>query len=184
MRMVEKLQEYAQGRIVLMLFGATLCVYLTMLLYSIPSVLKLTPTMKLFDMSPGGYTHAYAKELLSAIGPEGRRLYLTRQLPLDFIYPGLFAITYTLMLVWLFSKRYDRQSKIFFLVFVPAVAGLFDYLENIVIILMLRSFPDLSFELVKISSIFSISKSVFTIIFFLLLFYGLGVLVLKKKIHD
>ena len=153
-------------------------------LYSIPFVLKLAPTMKLFDMSPVGYTHAYAKELLSAIGPEGRRLYLTRQLPLDFIYPGLFAITYTLMLVWLFSKRYDRQSKIFFLVFVPAVADLFDYLENIVIILMLRSFPDLSFELVKISSIFSISKSVFTIIFFLLLFYGLGVLVLKKKIHD
>ena len=182
--MVEKLQKYAQGRFVLPLFGATLSVYLIMLLYSIPCVLEIAPTMKLFDMSPSGYTHAYAMDLLRAIGPEGRRLYLTRQLPLDFIYPGLFAITYTMMLVWLFSKRYDRHSKIFILVFIPALAGLFDYLENIMIILMLRSFPDLSFELVRISSIFSISKSILTAFFFILLIYGFGVLLVKKKIHD
>lgn len=181
--MISKFQKYASGRLVLILFCVTICVYLAMLLHFIPSVLEQAPKMKLFDMSPVGYTHAYAKNLLEAIGPEGRRVYLTQQLPLDFIYPGLFAITYTLMLVWLFSKRYDRESKIYFLAMIPLLSGMFDYFENVMIILMLRSFPQLSPGLVRISSIFSIAKSVTTIAFFLLFFYGLSMLALKKKPH-
>ena len=64
---------------------------------------------------------------------------MKRQLPIDFIYPGLFAVTYTLMLVWLFGKKIDSKSKVFYLVLIPAAAGLFDYFENIGIILMLKS---------------------------------------------
>lgn len=47
------------------------------------------------DASPGCYSPEYAEILLKAIGPIGREVYLTRQLPMDFIYPGLFAVTYT-----------------------------------------------------------------------------------------
>lgn len=180
-KLIAKLQKYATGRLVLQLFIITTIVYLVIVLYSIPEVVKLAPEMKLFDMSPGGYDPIYAEELLRSIGPAGRETYIKLQLPIDFVYPGLFAITYSLMLVWLFGKRIDKKSKTYLLAAVPALAGLFDYFENFGIILMLRSFPTVDPAVVRISSLFSIAKSTFTIAFYIMLLFGLLLLLVKRK---
>jgi len=119
--------------------------------------------------------------LLEELGNEGRQFYLSRQLPLDFIYPGLFAVSYTLLLIWLFSKSFKGTSKIFYLAFVPALGGLFDYLENIYIIRMINAFPDLSARLVQTTSTFTMLKSVFTTVFFLLLFAGFAAFVFTRS---
>jgi hypothetical protein len=181
MKLLTFLQKRASGHTLLVLFAITNVVYLAMLLYSIPSVTARAPGMRLFDMSPTGYSPQYAKELLEAIGPEGRNAYLGLQLPLDFVYPALFALTYTLMLVWLFKKRFDSASKWFFIALVPAAAGFFDYMENLGIILMLRSYPGLDPAIVAASSMCSLLKSVLTIAFYILLLYGVLLLVLKRK---
>jgi hypothetical protein len=181
MKLMTSMQRRASGRTVLALFVLTNVVYLTMLLYSIPSVTTQAPGMRLFDMSPIGYSPQYAKDLLDAIGPEGRESYLEFQLPLDFIYPGLFALTYSLMLVWLFKKRLDPASKLFFLALVPAAAGFFDYLENLGIIIMLRSYPGIDPGVVWTSSTFSLLKSFLTILFYILLLGGFLLLFLKRK---
>jgi hypothetical protein len=55
---------------------------------------------------------------------------------------------------------------------VPIFAGLFDYLENILVVIMIFSYPDISQNLVMLSSVATIVKSGLTTIFFLLLFYG------------
>lgn len=181
MGMIENLQKYTSGRLVLSLFGVTTCVYVAMLFYFIPAVLEQAPGMKLFDMSPGGYSYEYATNLLEAIGAAGREKYLKRQLPMDFIYPGLFALTYTLMLTWVFNKRFNRKSRISILVLIPAAAGLFDYLEIIGILSMLISYPVLSPGSVQWSSIFSILKSVMTIMSYVLLFFPLLLFGIKRK---
>ncbi len=179
--MITKLQEFATGRLVLLLFIATMTVYSVIIFYSIPVVTAQAPGLKIFDMSPTGYSFDYAKELLESIGPVGREFYLTRQLPIDFIYPGLFSVTYTLMLIWLFGKRFDRESRIFWLALIPALAGTFDYLENIGIILMLKSFPNIIPSVVQVSSLFSIVKSIMTTVFYILLLFGLLMLAIRKK---
>ena len=179
--MIAKIQKYATGRTVLLMFFITMAVYLVILLYTIPAVTAQAPEMKLFDMSPGGYDLLYAKKLLNSIGPAGRETYIKRQLPIDFIYPGLFAVTYTLMLVWLFAKRFDGNSKVFFLALVPAIAGLFDYFENIGIIIMLSSYPNIAPLVVQVSSLFSIIKSMLTVAFYLLFLFGFLSLFVKRK---
>jgi hypothetical protein len=181
MMMLGKLNRKPSGQLVLWLFGITTCVYLAIILYSIPAVLEQAPEMKLFDMSPGGYSYEYATELLEVIGPEGREKYLWLQLPIDFIYPGLFAVTYTLMLIWVFSMRFRAESKIFIMALVPATAGLFDYIENIGIAMMIKSYPNLSSGLVQFTSTFSILKSIMTIASYILLTYGLLLLAAKRK---
>jgi len=180
-KLIKQLQKYATGRVVLLLFIITMIVYLIILFYTIPTVIAQAPGMQLFDMSPKGYNLTYANKLLIAIGPIGREAYLKRQLPIDFIYPGLFAVTYSLMVVWLFGKRLDKNSKVFFLALIPIAAGLFDYFENIGIILMLKSFPNINPMLVYISSMLSILKSTMTISFYLLLCYGFLLLFIKRK---
>lgn len=178
--LIHVLQERATGRLVLILFMVTMAVYAVILLYTIPAVLANAPEMRLFDMSPSGYSLDYAVELLNALGTEGRRTYATLQLPIDFIYPGLFAISYTLLLVWLFKKRFAHRSSIFYLAFVPAVAGLFDYLENVGIILMLRTFPEISTTAAAFASTSSVIKSLFTVGFYILLLVGIAAFVRRK----
>lgn len=179
-KFIRLLQEYATGRTVFVLFFITQIFYAVILLYTIPAVLEAAPEMKLFDMSPGGYTIEYAEKLIDAIGADGRRVYLSLQLPIDFIYPGLFAVAYTLLLTWLFKKGFAQESPIFYLALVPAVAGFFDYLENVGIILMLRSFPDLTATTVIFSSICSVIKSLFTVAFFILLLISLAAVARRK----
>lgn len=181
-RIIHFLQERATGRTVLILFVITQVFYAAILFYTIPAVLDNAPDMKLFDMSPGGYSLEYAGELLTAIGEAGRQTYLALQLPVDFVYPGLFAVTYTLLLIWLFKKGFAQESSVFYLALVPAVAGLFDYLENIGIIMMLRSFPDISAATVAFASMSSVIKSVSTVGFYLLLLFGIAAFV-KRRIR-
>lgn len=174
------LKKLASGKIVSILFTLTMAIYLLLFFYSIPMVESFAPNTALFDLSPSGYSYQHALSLLEELGNEGRQIYLSLQLPLDFVYPGLFAISYTLLLIWLFSKSLKNKSRIFYLAFIPALGGLFDYLENIYIIRMINSFPDLSPKLVQVASTFTLLKSVFTTVFFLLLFAGLAAIVFTK----
>jgi hypothetical protein len=143
MRILEIIKKYSTGRNVILLFSLTMAVYLIILFYSIPLVVQSAPEMKLFDVSPAGYTKEYAISLLNAIGPEGRNLYLSLQLPLDFIYPGLFIISYSMLFAWLLKKSFSIESKVYSVLFIPVFAGLFNYAENIFIILMLKAYPEL-----------------------------------------
>lgn len=172
-RLILFLQTSAKAKRVLSLFALTITVFLIMLFYSIPAVEHFAAGNKIFDLLPAGYSYDYAMLLLTALGSEGRAVYLNLQLPLDFIYPGLFAISYTLLLVWVFKKGFPIQSKIFYFSIIPALGGLFDYLENICILNMLNTFPHISPSLVSLSSIFTILKSGISTVFFLLFFIGL-----------
>jgi hypothetical protein len=179
--LIRFMQKYSSGKLISILFVLTMVVYVAMLSYSIPAVSAFAPEFPLFDLSPSGYSFSYANELLSSLGSEGRNLYLSTQLPLDIIYPGLFSITYSLMLVWLCSKLFNKNSKIYYFSLIPFLAGFFDYIENIFIMKMIHSFPDLQVTTVKIASLFTVMKSSFTLFFFVLLILGF-ILLLKQKI--
>jgi hypothetical protein len=179
--LISFMQRHSTGKVIASLFVLTMAVYLTMLFYSIPAVTAFAPQLPIFDLSPFGYSFNYATELLDTLGVEGRNLYLSTQLPLDFIYPGLFSITYSLLLVWLFGKTFNENSKIYYLAFVPFLAGIFDYIENVFIIKMINSFPDLQIATVKVASLFTLLKSSFTMLFFVLLIVGFALL-LKQKV--
>ena len=174
------MQRVSTGRIVLAFIIPAMIIYLIMLLYTIPQVAKYAPGINLFDLSPTGYSYEYAIELLDTLGSNGRELYLYKQLPLDFIYPGLFSVSCSLFLSWLFLKSQKADSKLFYFCYVPVVAGLFDYFENILIVRILTSYPNVSEVSVSLASSMTIIKSVLTTVFFVLLIIGL-ILNIKKK---
>lgn len=175
------LQRRATGKRVLVLFAITTVVYLLMLGVTIPRVTVFAPNMQLFDLSIGGYSYNYAVVLLDTLGTQGRTLYMQEQLPLDFLYPILFAITYALMLVWLLKKRFQSDSPLFYTALIPVVAALFDYAENIAIYMMLISYPEISLSLVELASLFTVVKSVLTTLYFVLLFIAVCLLMIRKK---
>lgn len=177
---VVSLQKAATGKRVISFILPAMVFYALMLLYTIPQVKLHAAGLKLFDLSPFGYSYEYALKLLSALGDNGRAIYLYRQLPLDFVYPGLFAVSFSLLLAWIFAKILRVDSVMFYSCLVPLVAGLFDYLENMCIVFMLTSFPNVSEVLVLFASVCTIVKSILTVASFA--FLALGCILLVRKI--
>lgn len=168
-KLITYFQHVSHGKTVLLLFIITNLIYATMLMYSLPLVSSYASELVLFDMSPTGYSYKQAIELLTSLGSDGRNAYLSVQLPLDFIYPGMFSVSYALLITWTLKQYLPKDSKLFFIAFIPLLAGGFDYLENISIIAMLESFPNISENLVSSASAFTIVKSGATTVFFVLL---------------
>jgi hypothetical protein len=168
-----RLEKRARGRTLIVLLLITWSLYSLMMFYTIPLVMDYAHGMKLLDMQPLGYNVDYARTLMTQLGEEGRHAYLFRQLPIDMIYPFCFALTYSLLLVYLFRRGFREGNFICHFFAVPVLGGAFDYLENLGEITMLVSYPDFPDWLIRLTGAFSILKSFFTTIFFVLLVIGL-----------
>lgn len=161
------------GKKVLALFILTNAAYLFMLLVTIPKTMEFSEGMKLLDMMPTGYDWNYVNTLFGTLGTDGRETYLTNQIPVDMIYPFLFAISYCLLLGYFLNKLGKLKPPFIYLCLLPIIAGIFDYMENVGIITMLKSYPDLPEVATNTSNIFTIIKSISTSLFFIALFMAL-----------
>lgn len=176
--------RHLQGKKVLFLFLLTNAVYAFMLLVTIPKVMSFAGGSRIPDMMPTGYAPFYIDLLFDELGEPGRSVYLTTQIPVDMIYPLLFGISYCLLMAFFLKKLDKLDHWVFYFSYLPLAAGLFDYLENIGVIMMLKQFPDISKSLVRISSTFTLLKSGLTTVYFSALIFVLLiylVYLLKKK---
>ncbi len=150
-----------------------------MLVITIPKTMGFTNGMEILDMKPFGYDPGYIISLFEALGENGRHVYLHYQLPVDLVYPFLFAISYCLLSAYFLKKVNKFNSVFFYQCFLPIIGGLADYLENSGIISMLNDYSDISETVIQLTSIFSIVKSITTTIFFTVLINTLLMLGLK-----
>ena len=174
------MDKWVNGRLVLILFIMTQAVYLVMVIVTLSHLRTLSSGSDPFDMMPAGYDLTYAVSFLQAIGEQGRSYYLTRQIPLDLLYPGLFAVSYGAMWLWLFAKLSVSRDTFRGIALIPVVVGLTDYAENASIVGMLKTFPQMPETLVSGASALTVAKSAGTLLFFLALVVLLGVLGIQK----
>ena len=178
-RVIKTLEKNISGKKVLSLFILTNVVYLFMLFVTIPKTMGFSNGLKLLDMLPTGYNQEYVNELFRTLGENGRETYLTNQIPVDMIYPLLFGLTYSLLLAYFLKKLNKLKSPFIYLCLLPIIAGIADYLENIGIITMLNSYPDLTETIVNATNSSSVIKSTSTSIFFIALIVILIILGIK-----
>ena len=178
-RLTKLIERNISGKKVLRLFILTNIVYVFMLTVTIPRTMNFSNGMELLDMIPTGYDLNYVSELFSSLGENGRKTYLTNQIPVDMIYPLLFALTYCLLLAYILKKLDKLIVPFTYLCLLPIIAGIADYLENFGIITMLKSYPDLTEIAVKTTNSFSLIKSISTSVFFIVLIIVLIILGFK-----
>jgi hypothetical protein len=182
------INKNATGKKALFLFVLTNLVYAVMLIITIPKTMTFANGMKLLDMMPTGYNSDYINALFEALGENGRHTYLFEQLPVDMIYPLLFAISYCLIMAYFLKKINKFNASLFYLCLLPIIAGIADYLENFGIITMLNNYPVLSQWSMHATNYFSIVKSITTTVFFIALAITLLMLGIKtirgKKTSD
>lgn len=179
MKLIQKIRECATGKRTLIFFVITQIIYGAMLMVTIPHVLVYSQGMKLLDLIPTGYSSEYVRQLLEALGETGRHVYLWQQLPLDMIYPGLFAISYSLLAAF-FLNKLSIVGWFQYFCLVPFLGGALDYLENIGTITMLNQYPTFSPQIASVTSIFSILKSITSTVVFVGIIVLLIWLIVKK----
>ena len=150
-----------------------------MLTITIPKVVAYANGKRLLDMMPTGYDLDYVKALFNALGPQGRDTYIYRQLPVDMVYPLLFGVSYCLVFAYFLKKLKKFHSKLFYFCLLPLFAGVADYLENIGILNLLANYPNLTSDMVRTVSVFSLAKSVITTLYFMILLVALIFLGIK-----
>jgi hypothetical protein len=163
------------GKTVLISLILANIIYGIMLGITIPAVLKYSQGKQIFDLLPLGYTPKYAHQLLDVLGEKGRNAYLYQQIPFDLIYPFLFGLSYCLLLAYILKKINRLDSGLYGACLFPIVGGLSDYLENFCVIGLLTQYPHFSDALVWSAAFFSVIKSLFTGLYFLVLIYTLGI---------
>jgi len=121
-----------------------------------------------FDMRPFGYGPSDAATLLEALGAEGRQYYLSRQIPLDTLYPALLALALSSAICW-FGRRMPNKRLVHLGVALAVGSALFDYIENLAIVAMILDWPDVTGPLVYAASAATIAKSILTTLAVMLL---------------
>lgn len=177
--MKDLIKRNLKGRTILVLFIATSIIYIVMLTITIPKVMSMAGGLKLLDMMPTGYNHDYVNTLLHALGENGRSAYLYNQIPLDMLYPFLFGVTYCLLLAYILKRMGKLDSNMFYLSIIPLASGAMDYAENFGIISILNKYPANTVLLTQVTNAFSVTKSVLTTIYFIILITAIIALGIK-----
>lgn len=144
------------------LFLSSHVILLLMMTYTFPRINKQIGT-NAFDLQTFGYSVSEARSIVNNMNDQITNLYLFPQLTLlDLVYPFLLALFLSSFLFRLISITKTKNSVNSMLLIVPFLAMLFDYLENICIILMITKSVETSEYFVLLSSIFTLLKSVLT----------------------
>ena len=104
-----------------------------------------------------GFTRTHAFEILNNLGDKGRSLYQTLEWTMDVAYPLAYGCFFTLLTLFLFKKLNIRPS-LRPLGLLTLVGVCFDFLENMGILNLINSFPNLSDSAVNFASIANILK--------------------------
>ena len=148
-------------QIALALLAANI-VYLLMAAVTMPQLSVWADGLTILDMRSGGYTAQDAAALYTALGSTGRHYYLFPQLFLDSLYPALFALAYTWLIVRMLRQSVLRMPKCFAAIrFLPLLTAACDYAENSCTFIGLSYYPVPSPVAAQLGSLFTRLKLLF-----------------------
>lgn len=166
MSIIKSLDKLATGRQVLFLFG----IYIIFAAFVLPSCEKrihdaaLNNSISVLDLS-FGFSPAFAHETLSQMGESGRQIYLWVESTIDIIYPILYGVFFSALMLFLFRKSGQSISTpLKYLAFLPLLGMAFDWGENIGIILLIGGFPHFTESLALYTSNMGIVKWIFDVL--------------------
>ena len=118
-----------------------------------------------------GYNPARINEMVAAYGQDGRAVYASGELTIDIAYPIIYTFLFCLILSLLFRKRVYAHFRLVNVL--PVGILVFDLLENVCIVYLLKNYPAASSGVASICSVFTNLKWVVSFVVLGLVVYGL-----------
>ena len=129
--------------------------------------------VELLDVEVFGFDEEKVHQIMTALGPEGRKQYIRFHRHDDFIFPFSYAIFLSITLFLLAGKRFRNKIQVIIASAIPLFAMLADFIENHFITLICKQYPDIETGIIQTASLANSAKSLFLIITF-----GLAILLL------
>ncbi|OPZ93606.1 MAG: hypothetical protein BWY74_01059 [Firmicutes bacterium ADurb.Bin419] len=148
--------------------------------FGLSRLVEITGGHSILDMEMKGYSAVRAYEVIDALGEEGRAFYIKYIVPLDFPFPLSYGLFWFTTLTLILKSTGIKLKKPWLLGLIGFCATVFDWLENLIIISLLQTYPKRNNTLANIASIFTQLKFLFFIIILLLIIVGMLIIVLKK----
>lgn len=152
-------RQYGKAAICFGLAGTL--IYLLMINVTLPHIEAVSGQVP-FDMRPFGYGLDEAKDLLEGLQQDGRRYYLTRQIPLDTVYPALLALTLISTICWI-GLGLPHSKLVRVGIAFSVAAAFFDYAENLGVAVIILNWPNMNSGLVDATSTATVLKSCSTV---------------------
>lgn len=167
--------------VIITLFILAHAVLLTMMAYTFPRINAQFAT-EAFDLKTFGYSVSEATSMLQNLDQATISFYLFPQLfLLDIIYPILLALFLSAVIIRLSILIKLSPKHIFSsLYLLPFLAMICDYLENIMISVMICNASDISTGIIKAASTLTLMKGFFTTLSWLIILALLGVWIYQK----
>lgn len=149
--------------------------------FGLARLVEITGGQSILDMEMmKGYSAERAYEILDALGEEGRAFEMKYIIPLDFPFPLAYGLFYFITLTLIMRNIRETARKPWLAGIVGLCAALFDWLENVMIINLLKNYPERLETTVRIASMFTQLKSLFTMVSMFLIVVGLMVVLVKR----
>ena len=176
--MIDKLEKLAKPYIIIPLA----VIFLFFMLYLFPAHQNEINDVigKEFQSLDARFFYSKSDVMLAfeEIGEYGRKKYMFISGYIDMVYPLVYGMLFSLLLLRLTRKLPTKKMK--WVCYVPLIAVLFDYIENVGVLKMLDSYPMVSESLVNLTSFATSGKWIFVLISILFL-TGLGVFGLTRN---
>lgn len=114
--------------------------------------------VQVLDLCLTGYTPTEVNTYLSDYTPEARSFAAKFNAIADTAYPILYTIMLSVVMAWVYKSRITQNKSFGYLLLLPLLIMILDFLENYHIITLLRNFPEITEEMVKAGSMLTVAK--------------------------
>ena len=125
-----------------------------------------------------GYNPERTLQMVSAYGNDARDYYASVEMTVDILYPLVYALLFGVILTLLFRKK--SYAPPLWVNALPFVMQGVDYLENISIVILLKSFPDTLYSVAAFCEVVKLFKWVLMAAIVVMIVFGLIRLVMSK----
>lgn len=125
-------------------------------------------TVGIIDLSIG-FNPEKTQNMVAAYGDAGRAYYATVEMTADVAYPVVYAFFFGIILTFLYRGKRGNWVNA-----VPFVALAFDYAENLMVVVLLKTFPMQPHALAVMCEVFKLGKWMAFGCCILLILYGLA----------
>lgn len=185
--MFEKLISIATGRNTFRAFIAAL-IFIVVMNIGATAFFQFTNGVGILDSGGGanlldsrtsGYSPESAYNMISAYGSQGIKYHLMIAVA-DMFFPPVLAFFLLLTIAYFYKPFFRSQSLIRWLIVLPIIYLVSDYLENVGIVTMLLSFPIRMSGMARFANFMFMSKHASSNATIVVIFIGLGLWIIQR----
>ncbi len=158
-KLIARLEERAQGKTLLALFLLLLLFTFVIFPWRSSELPKMQPPLEKPTLDTQfGYSVQTVYETARQLGEQGRMAYALTEVSVDLVYPVLYSLFLSLLMLAIFRRLLAPTSAWLRLALLPVVVPLFDYAENFSIVFILLNYPTQFPSLAQAANVFTLAK--------------------------